>query len=169
MYQTPRRLGCSGLSAVTLIMLFVFAFLFLRVTPAVMDTFLNFGNNTLSASTDQGTPAANSGNLNLATQTVEVAATAPTTTPVPIATPTVERACARVGNTESGLRLRAEPDASLKTIVLLPNGTRVQLVEPGATPAKDSQGRSWKQVKQLPPDSQSGYVQSDYLTPVPCP
>src|SRR4051812_37288595 len=121
MYRPPRRVGCSGLSAVTLVMLFLFAFLFWRVTPDIVDGFRSLGgSNTLNASTDQGTPLVTPGaNTSLATQTADIAAAPPTATIAPIATPTSVRECVLVINTSNGLRLRAEPDSSLPAIVVL--------------------------------------------------
>lgn len=168
MYRPPRRVGCSGLSAVTLVMLFIFAFLFLRVTPAIVEGFKSLSSNTLNASTDQGTPIAGTpGNTNLATQTVEVASAPPTATLPSIATPSPVTSCVQV--VKSSLQLRVEPDRSLKGIVVLSIGTKLQLVEPDATPVKDSNGDTWKQVKELPPDSHSGYVLDDYLKTISCP
>jgi hypothetical protein len=167
MYRPPRRLGCSGLSVVTVVMLFIFAFLFWRVTPSIVQGFKSLSSNTLNSNNDQGTPLATTGARNLATQTVDVASAPPTATTPPIATPTAARECVQV--VRSKLQLRAQPNRNLEGIVVLSIGTKLQLVEPGAAPIKDSDGNTWKRVQELPPDSHTGYVLDDYLKSIPCP
>src|SRR3954468_12952685 len=89
LYRPPRRIGCSGLSIVTLVLVFVFAFLFWRVTPAIVEGVRSFSPQSL-LSGDQSTPGATPGSDTDATASqVGVATTATSTaTPKPAATAT---------------------------------------------------------------------------------
>ena len=172
LYAPPRRIGCSGLSIVTLIMLFVFAFLFWKVTPGIVKSVRSFSPTGLLSS-DQGTPGATP---DISAGAGTVVAGAPSATPtLKPPTPTPVRECVQV--VKASITIRTQPklsapsalqDAAGNTVRAKP-GTQLQLVEANPTPIKDTDGTTWQHVQLLPPDSRQGYVLESYLSPVPCP
>src|SRR5215216_4478590 len=81
LYRPPRRIGCSALAIVPLILIGVFAFLLWRVTPKVADGIISIPRQILNVGTS--TPAveevANTDGGGLATQTVPALTTVPVT------------------------------------------------------------------------------------------
>jgi hypothetical protein len=152
LYKPPRRFGCSALSITILLLFFMFAFLFWRVTPGIVGGLRQIGGSN-------PTPLATLGVTDMATQTAE--AVPPTDTPAPTFTPVPE--CVQIVN--SSLQLREKPDKSLRGTGLA-IGTKLQALE---APTKDDAGNEWRHVQQLPPDTGSGYVLNDFLKSVPCP
>src|SRR5689334_12534472 len=91
LYKPPRRIGCSALAILPLILIGVFAVLFWRVTPQIAEGIVNVPRQILNIPTytpDVQEPTPGPGGL--ATQTVPVPPTVPVTTTasVPPATPT---------------------------------------------------------------------------------
>src|SRR5690348_15496997 len=119
LYRPPRRIGCSGLSIVTLVLVAVFAVLFWRVTPPIIKGIKSFNPTSLLAG--EATPNATPGSGAMETQTV-VAQIPPTFTVVP-ATATPVRPCVKVtGTGGAGTPLRAQ--ASLNAESVIKDGTR---------------------------------------------
>ena len=158
MYKPPRRFGCSALSITTLLLLFLFAFLFWRVTPGIVGGLKSNVSRQLGLSSDP-TPLATVIAADIATQTAQVVP--PTDTPAPIPVPVME--CVQV--VRSALQMREQPNRNLRGIGIAV-GTKLQALEP---PVKDDAGSEWRHVQQLPPDTGSGYVFNDYLIAATCP
>src|SRR6478672_11473813 len=159
-YRPPRRLGCSGLSIVTLLTIFLFAFLFLRVTPRIVDGFRSSVSAQFGGLTgDSGTPVSG---LITNDQGTPIEGTPPpkaTDTPVPpppTATPVAQ--CVQTAN--SALILRDQANTAL-TGTRIPIGTKLQLLEPGTPAVKDNKGNTWRHVQTIPQDGtqpKSGFV-----------
>jgi len=170
LYRPPRRIGCSGLSIVTLVLLVVFAVLFWQVTPPIIRGIKSFSPSSLLSSGD-ATPVATPGSGALETQTV--VAEVPT---VPLPTATPDRPCVKVtGTGGAGTAMRAQPSSSSANVISGGNGkvgegAILQVVGPDVTAGKDSAGRSivWMHVI-LPGDGRSGYMLGRYLQSVSCP
>jgi hypothetical protein len=156
-----------------LLTVFLFAFLFLRVTPQIVSGFKSTVSKQFSPASDSGTPVAT---LVVDEQGTPVAVTpapsAATNTPVPpppTATPVPQ--CVQVAN--SALILRDEANTA-RTGTRIPIGTVLQLLEPGTPAVKDNKGHTWRHVQTLSSDGaqpKSGFVLDDdkYLTPAQCP
>jgi hypothetical protein len=177
-YRPPRRLGCSGLSIVTLLTIFLFAFLFLRVTPRLVESFRNTVSAQFNQGSDSGTPivetsADGGGTQDAATQ---VAVVPPVTdTPVPLPpTPTPAAQCVEIIN--SALILRQTANTAERG-TRLPIGTVLQLLEPGTPPVTDNKGNTWRHVQTQPTDGaepKTGFVlftsgNNTYLKEAQCP
>ncbi len=169
LYRPPRRIGCSGLSIVTLVLLVVFAVLFWQVTPPIIRGIKSFSPSSLLAG--DSTPEATPGSGALETQTV--VAEVPTVPP-PTATPV--RPCVKVtGTGGAGTILRAQPSSSAENVIKDGNGkvgegAILQVIGPDVTSGKDSAGRNivWMHVI-LPGDGRSGYMLGRYLQDTSCP
>src|SRR5438309_2006745 len=102
-YRPPRRVGCSGLSIITLLTVFLFAFLFLRVTPRIVDSFktgvsAQFNASPFGTLDSSGTPIAG---VAVDDQGTPIAGSpAPTNTPAPTPPPTATPVpqCVQVAN-----------------------------------------------------------------------
>jgi hypothetical protein len=164
-YRPPRRIGCSALAIVPLILIAVFAFLIWRVTPNVAEGIVAIPRQIFNVSTS--TPAVEeitSGPGGLATQTIPVPTlpvtpTAPIVQPAVTATPVVQYF--KVANTGGqGVRLRAEPTQDGARVTALDDGTIVKTVGPDQKDANVT----WKHVATAD-DQYTGWVNSSYLTP----
>ena len=174
-YRPPRRLGCSALSIITLLTIFLFAFLFLRVTPRIVEGFKTSVSAQFGQITDTGTPVVENTADGGGTQDTGTPATAPppaTDTPVPPPpTPTPAAQCVEIIN--SALILRNEANVDVRG-TRLPRGTALQLVEPGTPAIKDNKGNTWRHVQTLPTDgseAKTGFVLDNdkYLKEAQCP
>src|SRR3954467_6463844 len=89
LYKPPRRIGCSALAILPLILIAVFAFLLWRVTPRVAEGIISIPRQILNIGTSTPAPTeeASTGEGGLATQTVPVPPTIPVTPTVPIVLP----------------------------------------------------------------------------------
>ena len=165
LYRPPRRIGCSALAIVPLILIAVFAFLIWRVTPNVAEGIVAiprqiFNVATSTPAVEQITPGAGG----LATQTVPVP-TVPVTATVPIVVPTVAPTPIvqyfKVVNTGGqGVRLRAEPKQDADRVTGLAEGVVVKTVGPDQKVADVT----WKHVATVD-DQYTGWVNSTFLTP----
>jgi hypothetical protein len=171
-YRPPSRVGCSGLSIVTLVTLFVFALLFWRITPPIVRGITDF-NPVGFLSGDQTTPEAGLGEDGaMATQTVEASAEIPTATPLVAVSPTPARQCVRVAGTAgAGAAMRVQPKADGKRVVQIGDGATLQVIGQDVISGKDTAGKDivWMAVQLLPPDGRGGYVLGKFLESVPCP
>ncbi len=173
LYQPPRRVGCSGITVVTLLAIAAFLFLVWRVTPPMAKAITDFpkslpivgglftedGNSTDVGGAGAGfptqtaealaSPAASAG-----TTTPQTPTPAPTTTPVP--------EYVKVANTGGqGVRLRKEPRQNAEFDVVAKEGTVFQIIGPDTPDPNDTQ-QVWRHVV-LPNDGRQGYVLSRYL------
>ena len=171
LYKPPSRIGCSGLSIVALIAVAVFAVLFWRIAPPIVQGITSFNPSAL-LSGDQPTSATTPGTGAMSTQTVE----ASVFTPVP-ATPTIPRQCVKVaGPNGNGTALLAQPKLDAKKIIPagkggVQDGATFQVIGRDEVSGKDSAGNDivWMHVQLLPPDKRSGYMLGKYLQPTSCP
>ncbi len=160
LYKPPRRVGCSGLTIVTVIAVLAFAFLLARVTPQWAKGITDIPRALLpgsdaTADTTPGTGA-------LATQTVIVTAAA-TQVPTPKATPVAEYV--RLANTGGqGVKLRVEPKPDAKNVVSVGEGAVFKVIGPDVTTSLGT----WRRVE-LPGDGRSGYVLANFLIPTSAP
>ncbi len=155
LYRPPSRIGCSGLTIVTLLLAVVFAFLIWRVTPPMAKAITNIPRSIFvgTAESADGTPGVNGG---FPTQT-SLVAVIPVDTPVP-PTPVIEyvKVSATGG---AGARLRAEPKNTARYNVTVQDGATFQIIGPDV----ENDAGTWRHVQLLPPDGRSGYVLSKYL------
>ena len=154
LYRPPSRIGCSGITIVTLLLAVVFAFLVWRVTPPMAKAITNIPRGLFGGTVDDpnGTPGVEGG---FPTQTSLVAAI-PVDTPVP-PTPTIEYVKVS-GTGGAGVKLRAEPKNTAKYSVNVGEGATFQII--GAD--VQNEAGTWRHVL-LPGDGRSGYVLSKYL------
>ncbi|HEX8229859.1 MAG TPA: hypothetical protein VF826_11185 [Chloroflexia bacterium] len=183
LYQPPRRVGCSGITIVTLLAIGTFLFLVWRVTPPMAKNITDFPKSLpilgplLDDDDDSETEA---GAANFPTQTAEAlaspvdpAATAATAvavvaspTPAPTNTPVPEYV--RIANTGGqGVRLRKEPRQDADFDVVLREGEVVQIIGPD-TPAANDASIVWRNILRAS-DGQQGYIQKRYLEAAPGP
>ena len=161
LYKPPPRVGCSGLTIVTVITLLAFGLLLWRVTPPMARAITDvpralLGGDSSQANTDTDTTV--TGTSALATQTVQPLPTAPI---VGAATPTPKVEYVKLANTGGqGVRLRAEPQPNARNIVTVGEGAVFMIIGPDI---KNEFG-TWRHVE-LPGDGRSGYVLDRYLIP----
>ncbi|HEY0070842.1 MAG TPA: hypothetical protein VGE04_12825 [Chloroflexia bacterium] len=173
LYQPPRRVGCSGITVVTLLAIAAFIFLVWRVTPPMAKAITDFPK-TLPIidglfADDKSSPEAGPGSF--PTQTAQALAspatsatttTPQTPTPVPTNTPVPEYV--QVANTGGqGVRLRKEPRQNAEFEVVAKEGTVFQIIGPD-TPDENDPQQVWRHVI-LPNDGRQGYVMKRYLAP----
>ena len=173
LYQPPRRVGCSGITIVTLLAIGAFLFLVWRVTPPMAKAITDFPKTLpivggLFADDDDVTAV---GTATFPTQTAEalaspaaVAATLTPTTPTPAPTNTPVPEYVQVANTGGqGVRLRKEPRQNAEFEVVAKEGTVFQVIGPDTPDPVDPQ-QVWRNVV-LPNDGRAGYVLKRYLVP----
>ena len=174
LYRPPRRVGCSGLSIVTLLMLAVFAFIFWRVTPGLVQGISSFDPKAILAGSADTTATPGDGAME--TQTALPTTPIPTSTVVAITTPTAVRQCAKVTGT-SGQGTPLYEQALLTSKKVIPagrggvqDGATFQVIGPEITAGVDKSGKNivWSHVI-LPGDGRTGYILAKYLQPAPCP
>ncbi|MDQ5825362.1 MAG: hypothetical protein M3441_14310 [Chloroflexota bacterium] len=179
LYQPPRRVGCSGITIVTLLAIGTFLFLVWRVTPPMAKAITDFPKSIpiLGPLLDDGDEETEAGAATFPTQTAEalaspvitettavVAAVSPTVAPT--STPVPEYV--RVANTGGqGVRLRKEPRQNAEFEVVAREGTVFQIIGPD-TPDPTDSSITWRNVV-LPNDGRQGYVQKRYLEAAPGP
>jgi len=162
LYRPPSRIGCSGLTIVTLLLAVVFAFLIWRITPPMARAITNIPRDLFGANTENadGTPGVDGG---IPTQT-SLVAVIPVDTPVPAVPPTPIIEYVKVSGTGgAGVKLHAEPKSTAKYSVKVGEGATFQIIGPDV---KNDTG-TWRHVSLLPPDGRSGYVLSKYLIATP--
>lgn len=157
LYKPPSRIGCSGLTVITLLLAVVFAFLVWRITPPMARAITNLPRVLLGGTPDtaSGTPGAGG----FPTQTSLVAAI-PTDTAVPAVPPTPVIVYVKVSATGgAGVKLRAEPSNNARYNVTVGDGATFMIIGPDV----QNETGTWRHVQLLPPDGRSGYVLSKYL------
>ena len=157
LYRPPSRIGCSGLTIVTLLLAVVFAYLVWRVTPPMAKAITNIPRTIFGGTVEaNGTPGVEGG---FPTQTSLVAAI-PVDTPVPAVPPTPVIEYVRVSGTGgAGVPLRAEPRNTARYNIKVEEGADFQIIGPDV----QNDAGTWRHVQLLPPDGRSGYVLSKYL------
>jgi hypothetical protein len=162
LYRPPRRIGCSALAILPLILIGVFAVLFWRVTPQIAEGIVAFPRQILNVPTDTpNIPIDTPGPGGLATQTIQVPPTTVITpTKTPAFTPTPVAEYYKVVNTGGqGVRLRAQPLQSGDRVTGLAEGVVVKTVGPDE---KNSDG-TWKHVTTID-DQYTGWINANFLT-----
>lgn len=181
LYQPPRRVGCSGITVVTLLAIAAFIFLVWRVTPPMAKAITDFPKTLPvvgplfqdeSANTDIGAAG-------FPTQTAEAVQAvdgsplpaAPTQTagpPTPVATNTPVPQYVKVANTGGrGVRIRQEPRPDAPFEQVAAEGEILQITGPD-TPDPNNANQLWRQVSRVS-DGARGYILSTYLVPNPGP
>jgi hypothetical protein len=179
LYQPPRRVGCSGITIVTLLAIGTFLFLVWRVTPPMAKAITDFPKSIpiLGPLLDDNDEEPEAGAATFPTQTAEalaspvitetavvVAAVSPT--PAPTNTPVPEYV--RVANTGGqGVRLRKEPRQNAEFDVVLVEGEVIQIIGPDTPDANDA-SIVWRNILRAR-DGQQGYIQRRYLEAAPGP
>lgn len=164
LYRPPRRIGCSGLTVVTLISIGAFAFLFWRVAPDIAKGITEFPLRIFQQGTPEPSPETDPGAL--ATRT---ALAQPTALAAPPASPTPVIEYVKVANTGgNGVRLRAQPRSNSTFSITVGEGAVFQIVGPDQ-PDVDNPANIWRNVQLLPPDGRKGWVLSRFLIPDPGP
>ncbi len=179
LYQPPRRVGCSGITIVTLLAIGTFLFLVWRVTPPMAKAITDFPKSIpiLGPLLDDSDEEPEAGAATFPTQTAEalaspvitetavvVAAVSPTV--VPTNTPVPEYV--RVTNTGGqGVRLRKEPRQNAEFDVVLREGEVIQIIGPDTPDAADV-NIVWRNILRAS-DGQQGYIQRRYLEAAPGP
>ncbi|MBF6613376.1 MAG: hypothetical protein IVW55_09635 [Chloroflexi bacterium] len=160
LYRPPSRIGCSGLSIVTLLTLLVFGALLLKVTPGVSQKIADLPKPLLGISTD-ATADTTPGTGAMATQTaITTTQASPTTPPTAAPTPVIEYVkVAATGGV--GVKLRSSPKSGASYNVTVGEGAVLQVVGPDVS----AEGLVWRHVQLLPPDGRAGYVVTKYLAP----
>ncbi|HEX8219543.1 MAG TPA: hypothetical protein VF914_10055 [Chloroflexia bacterium] len=173
LYQPPRRVGCSGITIVTLLAIGAFLFLVWRVTPPMAKAITDFPKTLpivggLFADDDDEVTAVGTATFPtqtaqaLASPAVSPATTPATPTPAPTSTPVPEYV--QVANTGGqGVRLRKEPRQNAEFEVVAKEGTVFQVIGPD-TPDENNPQDVWRNVV-LPNDGRAGYVLKRYLAP----
>ncbi|HEX8599053.1 MAG TPA: SH3 domain-containing protein [Chloroflexia bacterium] len=181
LYQPPRRVGCSGITIVTLLAIGTFLFLVWRVTPPMAKAITDFPKSIpiLGPLLDDSDDEIEPGAATFPTQTAEAlaspvdpaaAATAVTVvaspTVAPTSTPVPEYV--RIANTGGqGVRLRKEPRQNAEFEVVLREGEVIQIIGPD-TPDPNDANIVWRNVLKAS-DGQQGYIQKRYLEAAPGP
>jgi hypothetical protein len=164
LYRPPRRIGCSGLTIVTLITIAAFALLLWRVTPDMAKAITDIPRGLLQSGTEE--PDDSPGASSRATQT---ALSLPTATANIVVNPTPVIEYVKVANTGgSGVRLRVEPRSNARSIINVGEGALFQVIGPDQ-PDEDNPANIWRNVQLLPPDGRKGWVLSRFLVPDPGP
>lgn len=165
LYSPPKRIGCSALTILPIVLIGIFVFLLFRVTPNMAQGMVNpvrqiFGIELPTPVSDIGS---NSGTGALATQTVVVT---PTATPLPPTsvplTPTIiAEEYVKVANTGGqGVRLRAEPRSDAARVDGLSEGTVAKVIGPDQ---KNADG-VWRNVTVVS-NGETGWILSTWLAP----
>jgi hypothetical protein len=155
LYRPPSRIGCSGITIVTLLLAVVFAFLIWQVTPPMAKAITNIPRGLFGSAADEasGTPGVDGG---FPTQTSLVAAI-PTDTPIP---PTPVIVYVKVSGTGgAGVKLRVEPKNTARYNVTVGEGATFEVIGPDV----ENESGVWRHVALLQPDGRKGYVLSKYL------
>jgi len=165
LYKPPRRIGCSALAILPLILIAVFAFLLWRVTPRVAEGIISIPRQILNISTSTPVPVedVSTGAGGLATQTIPVPPTEPVTPTAPIVLPSPTSVVEyfKVANTGGqGVRLRAEPKQDGDRVTGLADGVVVKTVGPDEKVGDVT----WKHVATID-DQYTGWVNSAFLVP----
>lgn len=160
LYRPPRRVGCSGLTIVTLVLALAFALLLWRVTPPMAKAITDFPKAILNI--DDPTPETTPGTGAFATQTAfaEVPTAAPTAPPTPV----IEYVqVANAGGQSVSMRNDARQSGS-RQIVAVGEGAKLKIIGPDVPDPNKAVG-VWRHVQLLPPDARSGYILAKFLIP----
>ncbi len=170
LYRSPSRVGCSGLTMVTVVLLGAFAVLLLKLAPGWSKTITEFPARVISGSA--ATPVTTPGSGSFATQTV-LPTPAETNTPVVmIVAPTATAApqCVRVTGTGGvGVALRDAADPNAPKASAADEGAILQGIGPDVTAGKETDGTAivWTHVS-TPGGGQQGFARARYLQAAPC-
>jgi hypothetical protein len=163
LYRPPRRVGCSGLTIVTLVLALAFAFLIWRVTPPMAKAITDIPKGLLNI--NDPTPETTPGTGVFATQTAvaEVVPTAPAA-PTALPTPFVEYVqVANAGGQSVPMRNTARQTGN-RIVVSVGEGAKLKIIGPDEPDPNKAVG-VWRHVQLLPPDGRSGYILAKYLIP----
>lgn len=171
LYSPPKRIGCSALTILPLILIAVFVFLFFRITPQLAQgminpvrQLLNIALPTVEPTLVPNTPNAGS----MATVTVEIPTVVVTATialtptvavpPTPTALPEEFVQVANTGG--QGVRLRAEPRLDADRVDGLMEGTVCKVIGADVSNADGT----WRNVEVVA-TGQKGWVLNRWLIP----
>jgi hypothetical protein len=172
LYSPPKRIGCSALAILPLLLAAAFIFLFVRITPQLAQGMVNPVRQLLNIAipTPEPTTVVNASNGgSIATLTVAPPTATSTTIPTPIpepptATPMAEE-YVKVANTGGqGVRLRAEPRADADRVDGLAEGTVCKVIGPDVTNGDGT----WKNVEVVG-KAEQGWVLNKWLVSTPKP
>lgn len=162
LYKPPNRVGCSGLTVVTLLLVAAFAFTWQAAQP-VAKAIVDVPRSLLPESEREVdiTPGVGA----VTTQTaVPVPTVAPTEVPP---TPVIEYV--QVANTGgANVAMRAQPQTTAKLVVSVGAGAKLKIIGTDVLDPNKSIG-NWRPVQLLGNDGRSGYIQGKYLIPASAP
>lgn len=187
LYQPPRRLGCSGVTLVSIVTLLAFLFFLRFVAPAITDQLAAIqvpgvlvpDVATPTTTADEGSLSADVTPLPAPELTPQPPAPPATDTPIPspplapntpsAPTPTPAPAPPEyvvVGNTDgTGVYLRAEARQDGRRNVALPDKTLLVIIGPNVT----VEGHDWRNVRTTKENPVSGWILAQYLLPATAP
>lgn len=182
LYRPPPRLGCSGVTLVTLVTAFAFVVLFAIYVPQGIEKVRSLSLPQVLG-LQRATPTSEVAQIFTpvpdATIPVPPAATSgpdqspteeppgePTATEPPPATPTPEPEYVAIGNSAGdNVALRAEPRTDGKKLISLPPRTIVQVAGDDVT----TDGKLWRNVRTTDDSAMTGWVMAQYLVPATAP
>ncbi len=169
LYSPPKRIGCSALAILPLLLAAAFVFLFVRITPQLAQGMINPVRQILNIAipTPEPTTVVNAGSI--ATLTVAkptaTSTTIPTPAPVPpTATPIAEEYVKAANTGGQGVRLRAEPREDGQRVDGLAEGTTCKIIGTDVTNADGT----WRHVEVIG-KSEQGWVNNKWLISTPKP
>jgi hypothetical protein len=174
LYSPPKRIGCSALAILPIILIGLFIFLFFRVTPNIAQGMVNPVRQIFGISIPTPVPEVvptQAGGA-LATQTVVVITPTATIAPPTVIPPTpttIAEEYVKVANTGGqGVRLRADPRADAAKVDGLVEGTICKIIGPDQ---KNSDG-VWRNVTVVSgggTPGETGWILSTLLVSAPKP
>ncbi|HST03887.1 MAG TPA: hypothetical protein VLQ48_04040 [Chloroflexia bacterium] len=174
LYAPPKRVGCSALAILPIILIAIFVFLFFRVTPNMAQGMVNPVRQIFGIELPTEVPAAGviSSSGALATQTASVitpTATLAPPTSVPPTPTTIAEEYVKVANTQGqGVRLRAEPKLDAARVDGLGEGVVCKIIGPDQ---KNEDG-TWRNVTVVSgggTPGETGWILSNWLVAAPKP
>ncbi|MEO5951223.1 MAG: SH3 domain-containing protein [Chloroflexia bacterium] len=171
LYSPPKRIGCSALAILPLLLAAVFVFLFVRITPQLAQGMINPVRQLLNIAIPTPEPTATalpSGGGSIATLTVAKPTATSTKIPTAVVVPPTATAMAEVyvevANTGGqGVKLRAEPRSDADRVDGLAEGTICKIIGPDQINADATNaGGTWRHVEVIG-KSEQGWVLSKWL------
>ena len=174
LYSPPKRLGCSALAILPLVLVAIFAFLFFRITPQLAQgmvnpirQLLNIELPTAEPTATTVQPEATPGEVVVVTSTLETAVATPTSAPTtaPLPPTSIPDEYVEVANTGGqGVRLRAEPRLDAARVDGLAEGTVCKIIGPDVTNGDGT----WRHVEVVG-KAEQGWVLNRWLIPSTAP
>ncbi len=165
LYSPPKRIGCSALAILPLLLVAVFVILFFRITPNLAQGMVNPIRQILNIELPTVEPTLPPNEDGGSMATITVAAPTRTPTHIPTATPVIPTPLpeeyVQVANTGGqGVRLRAEPKLDADRVDGLAEGVVCKVI---GTDVTNSDG-TWRNVEVVD-RNEKGWVLNQWLAP----